>query len=181
MPTSPPLRELDRQLRPVVGPPLEGAGFQPGADRCFRRIRQAELGTLVQFVHFQPGIKSLAGKFTVNLRAWHSVFRPSLDAVAPEEVSGIHAHLEPWIRLGTLVPAAPSLLERMLGRRPEPVDRWWPQSADPAAMAATLQEVAALLVAYAPAWFDSYGTEAACKQAHEDVLARRARFGKRPQ
>jgi len=172
MPTSPRLRELDRQLEAIARPALEPLGFIAGSRRAFRRVRPAEHGTLVHIVHFQVGIKWLAGKFTANLLVYHSAFCPHPGEVAPEDASFGDGFLALWTRVAKLAPVQLSMIERLLRRTPEPDDRWWPQSETPADMAAVLHEVVALVVNHAPAWFEEHGTEDACREEFERVRAR---------
>ena len=172
MPTSPRLRELDRQIAAVARPALEPLGFIAGAHRAFRRIHAVEHGTLVHIVHFQVGIKSLTGKFTANLAVYHSAFCPRPGAVTPDTASFGDGFLALWARVAMLAPPDPSLLQKILKRTPEAEDRWWPHSEKPAAMAAAVQDVVALVVAHAPAWFEVHGTEEACRREFERVQAR---------
>src|SRR5262245_28531894 len=173
MPTSPRLRELDRQLAAVARPALEPAGFSAGSGRAFRRMRPAEHGTLVHIVHFQVGIKWLAGKFTANLHVYHSAFCPHPGAVAPDDATFGDGFLTLWTRVAKLEPARPSMIERLLGQSPEPDDRWWPQSEDPSETAAALHEVVALVLKHAPGWFEEHGSEEACRREFERVRARK--------
>jgi hypothetical protein len=172
MPTSPRLRELDRQLTAVVRPALEPRGFMAGSHRSFRHIQPGAHGSLVHIVHFQVGIKWLVGKFTANLVVYHSAFCPHPGAVAPEAASFGDGFLALWTRVAKLEPPRPSLIEKLLRRTPEAEDRWWPQSDNPAQMAGALREVLALVLKHAPAWFETHGTEDACQQEFERVRAR---------
>jgi hypothetical protein len=172
MPTLPRLREFDRQLAAVVRPVLEPLGFIAGVHRCFRRIGPADHGTIAHIVHFQVGIKSMTGKFTVNLCVYHSKFCLHPGDVTPETATFGSGLLELWVRVAQLEPVRPSLIGRILGRSTEPPDRWWEQSADPVAMAAALREPLALVLAHAPAWFEQHGTEKVCREAYERVQAR---------
>ena len=65
------------------------------------------------------------------------------------------------------------MIEKLLRRTPETEDRWWPQSDKPAEMAAAVREVVALVVKHAQPWFETHGTEDACRQEFERVRARR--------
>ena len=154
-----------------LAPVLEPLGFLAGVHRAFRRILQGDHGTLAHIVHFQVGIKSLAGRFTVNLVVYHTKFCLNPD-VTPETATFGDGFLELWARAAQLEPVRPSLIGRIMRRSAEPPDRWWEQSPDPAAMAAALREPLALVLAHAPAWFERYGTEEACRQAYERVQAR---------
>jgi hypothetical protein len=167
MPTSPRLREFDRQLLAVARPALEPHGFLAGVYRSFRRMRQTPQGTLVHIVHFQVGIKALAGRFTANLVVYHSTFCPHPGAVSPETATFGDGYLTLWTRVALLEPVRPSFIGRVFGRTSEPDDRWWPQSEDPIVMAATVRDVVTLVLAHAPWWFETHGTEAACRQEHE--------------
>jgi hypothetical protein len=172
MPTSPRLREFDRQLAAVVPPVLEPLGFRGGVHRAFRRIRQGDHGTLAHIVHFQVGIKSMTGRFTVNFVVYHSKFCLRPGEVTAETATFGDGFMELWARVAQLEPVRPSLIGRILGRSTEPPDRWWEQSADAAAMASALREPLALVLAHAPRWFEQYGTEEACRQAYERVQER---------
>jgi hypothetical protein len=173
MPTSPRLRELDRQLVAVARPALEPLGFLAGSHRGFRRIQTGAHGSLVHIVHFQVGIKWLAGKFTANLVVYHSEFCLHPGTVAPAAASFGDGFLALWTRVAKLEPVRPSMIEKLLRRTPETEDRWWPQSDEPAEMPAAVREVVALVVKHAPPWFETHGTEDACRQELERVRARR--------
>ncbi len=173
MPTSPRLRELDHQLAKVVRPALEPIGFLAGAHRAFRRIHQADHGTLVHIVQFQVGIKSMTGKFTTNLVVYHSAFCPNPGAVSPETASFGDGFLALWTRVAKLEPPRRSLIQKLLQRTAHSDDRWWPQSDKPDVMAASLREVVGLVLTHAPAWFEANGTEEVCRREFERVQARR--------
>lgn len=169
------LAQFDRQLAHVAPPLLEPLGFRQQEARVFRRSLTADHGTLVHFVRFQVGIKGLAGQFTCSLHVYHSAFCRAPGAVAPADASWNDGLAAMWVRVARLAPVAPSLFDRLRGRVPEPQDRWWPMSDDAAVMARALVEPLTLVTAHAPAWFETYGTEAACRAEAERVAARRPR------
>jgi hypothetical protein len=167
------LAQLDRQLRTTWRPAVEPMGFALGLYRTFRRFRAGDDGTLVHILHVQVGIKSMAGRFAVNLAVHHTRYDPHPGAVSADEaVSGYPAL---WTRVATLAPPRRTLLDKLLRRTPAAADQWWGMSEDATAMAAALEEPLMLVRSYAPEWFATNGTEAACRAEHERVQARRTR------
>lgn len=166
------LREFDRQVARVYAPVLVAHDF--GADgRVFRSPRVGpEHAGVVLVVDLQVGVRALAGRFTVNLGVFDPVLWPS-GTPAPREHD---CHPDLRQRLGLLLPPARrGLLGRLLGRA-GPRDVWWPQSEDAAAMARTLEEVAALTVAHGLPWLEAHATPAARAEAARALAERKARL-----
>jgi hypothetical protein len=169
------IRQLDRQIERVIAPVLVERGFDFDGRRAFRRPRAAEQGQVVQIVSFQVGLRSLAGRFTVNL----GVFVPGLGGTAapggrPETYDCIHDLTQ---RLGFFHRPPRGLLSQLLGRQPAPRDHWWEQHQDPDRMSEALADVRDCLISGGLPWLDAHSQSSAIRAAAEALEARKRARG----
>lgn len=120
-------RETYAAVRKIVAPALKEEGFAYDGKRFFRRHHP---DGRVDIVSYQLGLRSIAGRFTVNL----SIYLPGdYDAGSDpkfraERVTDGHCVPSRRTRLGMLVPPAIPALARLpkLGFLFQPKDQWWP-------------------------------------------------------
>ena len=109
-------------LRRILAPPLTDAGFTFDGRRVFRR----RVGECEQIVDVQVGVRSLQGKFTINL----AVYDPQIDPrdVERAAVREFHCGANRRQRLGMLLPSRLPALKRLrlVGFLFGPKDKWWP-------------------------------------------------------
>lgn len=171
--TSPKLKIFNRQLKKIVSPRLTIAEFKFDEKRTFRRVLHCGGISLCQIVEFQVGIKSLTGKFTVNLAVYSNSFRPS-DWKDPGDLPGSWNCLPgKSIRLGQFYKRKRSLIERILRAPFSSSDHWWGQSEKETAMDATFNEVTDLILGEGLAWLDENSTTRSLRAAYDDFASRR--------
>jgi hypothetical protein len=169
------LRQLDRQIERVIAPVLVERGFDFDGRRTFRRAHGTERGPVVQLVSFQVGVRSLAGRFTVNL----GVFVPWLEERAapggqPETYDCLSDLTQ---RLGFFHRPQRGFVSRLLGRHPEPRDHWWAQHSDPDRMSGVLADVRDCLLDSGLPWLEAHSQGSAISAAKEALEARKRERG----
>lgn len=160
------LRQLDRQLELLAKPMLAAHGFVAGKRRVFRRRVEHEGTVSTQIIEFQVGVRSLAGRFTVNLAVFNRTYARAGTLRDPDAAFPFDCPHELTQRLGFFVPPRRSVLDWLLQRRAGPRDHWWEQDEDEGRMVATLKEVLELLTGRGISWLE--------QKTSLEVLDRRA-------
>lgn len=116
-------RDFTHRLRTLVAPALTAAGFVFDGSRTFRRLTAG--GTRAQIVNFQMGVRSMAGRFTVNLAVYDPDDAPF--AAPPAEAIESQCSHRRRMRLGVLIPGPLAAFARLpvIGVVFRPRDRWW--------------------------------------------------------
>lgn len=170
------LIQFDRQLRQVIGPALEAAGFFGEPLRCWRREVRHEGTQSQQIVEFEVGTLALEGLFTANLGIFNIDHLPSHWPAVAGPPHPRHCLPGLSVRLDRLAPrAGPNWLARMLRRKAEPGDTWWHQVESAYGMQRCLQGVLRELDVYGLTWLDSHTSVAAFKAARDRLQAERDR------
>jgi hypothetical protein len=163
-----PLQLLDGQLKEVIAPFLEGAGFaRTGRTRLWVRASATAKG-VCHLVWFQVGepASSLGGRFTAEVGVYYpryDRFANRRDLLGP--VIGA-CHLDARRRVGMFLPT--------------PEDKWWPYTGASAALARHVAAVKGLLEEHGLPWLaaaDSPANEAVYntgKMPEPDRLRREA-------
>ncbi len=147
------LREFDRQLRSEIRISLSRQGFSHGQGRTFRRLVEHEGTCSTQIIEFQVGAKSrYFGLFTVNLALFNPEYLPEPGQKPEHEPQSWDCYLDLVQRLGFFRTPTRGLIDRVMGRRPEPSDHWWCQSGNPSIMQTELAEVMNLLLSHGLNW-----------------------------
>ncbi len=150
------LREFDRQFRADVVPALAAHGFTLGEWRIFRRVVEHEQTRSTQIIEFQVGHKGWSiGRFTVNLAVFNPNHLPPSWPTPDGEPQSPECLSDLVQRLGFFRPPARGIVNRMLGRCPEPRDHWWCQSEAPRVMRKELAEVTSILLSDGLRWLDA--------------------------
>lgn len=149
------------------------AEFKFDDKRTFRRVLHCDGISVCQIVEFQVGIRSLAGKFTVNLAVYSNSFRPS-DWQDPDDLpSSWNCLPGKSIRLGRFYNRKRSLIERILRAPFSLNDHWWAQSEKENEMDATFNEVTGLILEEGLAWLVENSTIGSLRSAYDDLASRR--------
>jgi hypothetical protein len=168
------LQEFDRQFRAEVVPALFAVGFTLGEWRIFRRVVEHERTQSTQIIEFQVGRTGWSiGRFTVNLGVFNPDHLPPSWPIPDGEPQSPGCLTDLVRRLGFLRPPDRGLVDRILGRRPEPRDYWWHQSDDPRVMRAELAEATSILVSDGLGWLSARTSLAAFRWALRQLERRR--------
>ena len=160
------LREFDRQFRAEAVPALAAHGFTLGDCRAFRRVVEHEQTRSTQIIEFQVGHEGWSiGRFTVNLAVFNPAHLPPSWPMPDGEPQSPDCLSDLVQRLGFFRRPARGVVDRILGRRPQPRDHWWRQSEDPRVMRAELAEVTRLLLTHGLAWLSTRTSLAAFRWA----------------
>jgi hypothetical protein len=171
--SSPKLKIFYRQLMKSVSPRLTLAEFKFDEKRTFRRVLNCDRIPVCQIIEFQVGIKSLTGKFTVNLAVYSNSFRPS-DWQDPGELPGSWNCLPgKSIRLGRFYNRKRSLIERILRVPFSSHDHWWAQADKETTMDATFKDVTDLILGDGLAWLNENSEIASLRSSYDDLAIRR--------
>lgn len=114
--------EFTKRLRGSVRPLLQNPDFDFDGSRTFRRVTE---NSILQIVNFQIGLRSLQGRFTVNLAVCH------LDSagvgIEPMRLKESDCAMDARQRLGFLIPARFSTFSKLpgIGLIFRPRDKWW--------------------------------------------------------
>jgi hypothetical protein len=173
------IKALNAAIRESLQPPLLERSFHYEAStRTFRKA----VGECTQIVNVQVGLRSLEGRFTVNLAIFHPEYRPGSDRGAlpraPEEC-------DCWerTRLGML---RDTLVSKLLGRKfgddanfllwrlTTPTDKWWPFTPSEAENRRRLESVKALLFERGLNWLEAKSDVSALRNTHEMKTRRRS-------
>jgi hypothetical protein len=147
------LREFDRQLRADVVPALAAHGFTLGEWRIFRRVVEHEQTRSTQIIEFQVGRKGWSiGRFTVNLAVFNPDHLPPSWPIPDGEPQSPGCLSDLVQRLGFFRQPDRGLVDRVLGRHPQPRDHWWRQSDDPRLMRTEFAEVTSILLTDGLGW-----------------------------
>ncbi|HEY7118518.1 MAG TPA: hypothetical protein VH475_18150 [Tepidisphaeraceae bacterium] len=140
------LREFDRQFGADVVPALAAEGFTLGEWQIFRRVVEHERTRSTQIIEFQIGQKGWSiGRFTVNLAVFNRDHFPPSWRVPDGEPQSPECLSDLVQRLGFFRPPDRGVVDRLLGRCPQPHDHWWRQSEDPRVMRKEFAEVMSIL------------------------------------
>lgn len=171
------IKVLAARIKEVIAPSLIAANFtyEP-ATRTFRRAFQ----DCVQIINLQAGVRSLEGRFTVNLAVFHPQYSDLISTTAlPVNPKEYDCLTEFRVRLSTLRETFLTRLFRGRISHPNtflkwwlvtPSDRWWNFSANEQQVDRSLQSIHQLLMGPGLAWLD--------QNSNPDVL--RAAYEKRP-
>lgn len=132
----------------------------------FRRRVEHEGTVSTQVIEFQVGVRSLAGRFTVNLAVFNRTYARASTLRDPDAPFLFDCPHELFQRLGSSAPRRRSVLDRLLGRRGGARDYWWAQEVDEGRMVGTLKEVLELLTGRGISWLE--------QQTSLEVFDRRA-------
>lgn len=170
------IRTFDKALRCQARPRLATVGFQFDERRTFRRTVPHGFGTSTHIVEFQIGLRSLAGRFTVNIGVFNANHHKSLLHVSgpsghPETS---YCYPEQWVRLGRIMRPRGIRSRLPRTRRARTEDRWWPLHEKPARMERRLRSVLQILWEDGLEWLSAHDTLEAFHLA-ESELARRKR------
>jgi hypothetical protein len=170
------LKALDAAIRAVLQPQLAELGFQyEASSRTFRK----KVGECTQIVNFQVGLRSLEGRFTVNLGVFHPDVRTDTGtSLMPQKPREFHCLAR--VRLAVLRDTPVTRLFRPFISKPDtslkwwlitPSDSWWPFTADEAANSGQLTKLRGLLLTRGTSWLDARSDVAALRRAVEQVKA----------
>jgi hypothetical protein len=150
------IQEFDRQFRAEAVPALSALGFTLGEWRTFRRVVEHERTQSTQIIEFQVGRTGWSiGRFTVNLAVFNPDYLPPSWPIPDGEPQSAGCLTDLVQRLGFLRPADRGLLDRLLGRHPEPRDHWWHQSEDPRVMRTEMADATGILVSDGLGWLSA--------------------------
>ena len=140
---------FDEAIGLVIVPALAHLGFVPGRGRTFRRL--CADGTAADIVNFQLGVRSLEGRFTVNLGLFLAEDAPDVAVNQAKEYNCSPARRS---RLGLIRPPRfPRLAALPLVGLPfQPRDTWW--RAEPGHVKDSLREALNLLLAEGLPWLE---------------------------
>lgn len=146
-------KTFTQALKNVVVPDLQDRGFVFDGSRTFRRFLP---DGSVQIINFQLGLRSLAGKFTVNLGVWHANSAQSSSAFDVKKVREYDCPKGCHERLACLIPGSLSFLQPIpfLGVFFSPRDRWWPHSSAAAFTEKYLRDVMKAMGRYGFPWLE---------------------------
>ncbi len=171
--TSPKLKIFYRQLKKSVLSRVTLAGFKFDEKRTFRRALNCGGISVCQIIEFQVGIKSLTGRFTVNLGVYSNSFRPS-DWQDPGESPGSWNCLPgKSIRLGRFYNKKRTLIEKLFRGPFSSSDHWWAQTEKETTMDETLNEVTDLILGAGLAWLNENSEIASLRSSYDDLATRR--------
>lgn len=171
--TSEKLKTFNRQLKKSVSPRLMSAGFAFDQKRTFRRILKFGDISVCQIVEFQVGIKSVTGKFTVNLGVYSNSFRPIDWNDCGELPNSWDCLPGKSVRLGRFYKPKQSLIKRIFRVPVFSYDHWWAQAETEKVMDETFNEVSDLILGDGSAWFDENSTISSLRSAYDDLASRR--------
>jgi Domain of unknown function (DUF4304) len=175
------IKVLAARVKEVIAPSLLAAKFtyEP-ATRTFRRSFQ----DCVQIINFQAGVRSLEGRFTVNLAIFHPQYSELTPATAlPVNPKEHDCLMEFRIRLSNLRETFLTRLFRSKVSHPNtflqwwlvtPSDKWWDFSANKQQVDRSLQSIHQLLMGPGLAWLDHNSNPDALKAAYEKRANRAA-------
>jgi hypothetical protein len=168
-------KQFDQQVRKLIGPVITSTGYEFDGRRIFRRPIPFDTGTAIQIIEFQIGIKSLTGRFTVNLGVFSDSFHPQdwpPVCTGPRTSDCLPAM---WKRLGYFYDTPQSLLTTILGRtKPKRGDYWWDQHAGEREMINALQAPLKCLLDEGLPWLEKIS----CKEAFQWATSELARAKK---
>lgn len=171
--TSPKLKIFYRQLKKKVSPRLTSEEFKFDDKRTFRRVLNCGGILVCQIIEFQAGIKSLTGKFTVNIAVYSNSFRPN-DWQDPGELPGSWDCLPgKSIRLGRFCTQKKTIIKRIFHIPILLGEHWWAQSEKEAAMDATFNEVTDLILGDGLTWLNENSKIRSLRSAYDDLASRR--------
>lgn len=170
---------LTSGIRNHVKSKLKDCGFSFDGRRTFRRLDKE--GALADLLDFQAGVRSLEGKFTVNVGIYAPQFYLGPDAAPPfERAKPYHCLHKYYRRLGELRDTPLSrALSVLCGPRSLIAvaftgnDKWWRISADEITMQKELEDVLKDFSRYGEKWFslnhDMQALQAAWQEARERI------------
>ena len=170
------VKALERGIRQLIKPEMVSRGFSyESSTRTFRRPS----GECIQIVDFQIGVRTLAGKFTVNLAVFHPEYSdPISRELLPDGPRESHCLMEFRRRLSVLrdtpltkffrnrVRSTDSFLKWWLVT---PTDKWWSFTSDDVQVATALGLVRELLLARGLDWLDRNSDVTLLKAAYEKL------------
>jgi hypothetical protein len=170
------VKALESGIRQLIKPEMVSRKFSyDSSTRTFRRTS----GECIQIVAFQIGVRSMEGKFTVNLAVFHPDHcDPASRALLPDRPRDFHCRMDFRRRLSVLrdtpltrffrsrVRSTDSLLKWWLVT---PSDNWWSFTADDEQVATELGLVKELLLSRGLDWLDRNSDVALLKAADEKL------------
>lgn len=154
------IKALDAAIRETLKPDLEAQGFKYEAgSRTFRK----PVGECTQVINVQVGVRSMEGRFTINLGVYHPSHRSGADGVPPTK-SPKESDCRERKRLGGLrdtffskffrgeVGDDANFLKWWLAT---PSDKWWSFTSDEQHNARQLSSLKELLMTRGTAWLNS--------------------------
>jgi hypothetical protein len=166
------LAQLDRHIEEVIAPALARLGFSPSPRRSFHRNVSHEGTVTTQIVEVQVGVRSMAGRVTINLGVFNAAYLPSdwpAAAVPPLESNCLPSLRE---RLGRVMRPSGWLARIGFGGR----DRWWRQSDSDESMRRTCEAMRTALMDPGLAWLEQQTSRTALETARAAVEAARRRI-----
>jgi hypothetical protein len=170
-------KALERGIRQLIKPEMVSRGFSYEAStRTFRR-RSSEC---IQIVDFQIGVRTMAGKFTVNLAVFHPEYcEPVSREFVPDEPREVHCLMEFRRRLSVLRDTPLTTFFRNRVRSTDsflrwwlvtPTDKWWPFTSDAVQVTTALGSMRELLFVRGLDWLDRNSDVTLLKAAYEKLL-----------
>ena len=148
---TPHVQQLNAALRGIVEPALGVNGFSYDGSRAFRRVDHTLQS--VEIVHFQLGLRYMAGKFTVNLGVMHKSGSVEIGFM---QAYPHHCLPADRVRLGCILPPRVRFLSNipLIGTVFGGRDRWWRFTDDPALTSRQVSLVTGLIIDHGLAWFE---------------------------
>lgn len=139
-------------LREIVKPNLGNLGFKFDNSRTFRRIRDNAIEA--EIINFQLGLRSLEGKYTVNLGVYqlNDNNTTKLEKALPHD-----CNCEAESRIGALIPPKIEFLKNtpVLGYFFGSPDKWWKFSNDHVSTRTNLEIVNKYIIRFGIPWLQN--------------------------
>lgn len=165
------IKTLDAGIAADVAPFLKTEGFT--YDRKRRTFMKEAFGC-TQIIHFQVGVRSLEGSFSVNLGIYRPIYRANSSAIAPKVPEECHCLIRE--RLSVLRDALLTTFFRSRLAQTDtplawwlttPTDQWWRFSGCPKETQRSLRVVQDLLRTKGLAWLNMKTSVATLREMHE--------------